>query len=294
MRARAILILLTASLLWGSGWIFTPLLAQAAGSYASGASMLGSAALLLFPFAVKGRLAVPMRPTVLLSVTMFVAPSVLLTVAGRHGISGWVPLLYAAMPLLLGLARGRWAPAQVGAVGAVLVLLHGTVPFAPGKLRWVLPAFAAVAFQAWSLVFVARRMRGLAPRPVLGSLSVQCALAAAMLAGCSLLLDPVPRLAPWAQWTALSRAALPVLALGAAALPYGAVYGLLAAGELEPRQVAVGQWWQTLVMVGESAFFAHARPSPVLLLAAAALVGCSVAELRPEPVPEPGLTFRGT
>ena len=97
-----------------------------------------------------------------------------------------------------------------------------------------------------------------------------------------------------AQWTGLHAAVLPVLAVGATVLPYGAMYRLLAAGELQPRQIAVTQWWQTLTAVGESAFIAHVRPSAVVLLAAAALLACSVVELRAEPAQEVVLTLRGT
>ena len=294
MRPRAIFLLILASLLWGSGWIFTPLLAQAAAPYASSALLLGVAALALAPFAVLGRPAIPASTTLLLSLTMFAVPAVLLTAAGQHGASGWAPLLYATMPLLLGLAQGQRSATTVVAIGAVLVLLNGTVPFAPSRLPWALLEFAAVGCQAGSLVAIAQYARGQALRSVLGSLAVQCAMAATMLVVCSFAMEPAPRLAPAGQWTTLSAAAVPVLGLGATALPYGVLYRLLAGGELQPRQIAVTQWWQTLIMVVESGVFAHVRPPLALVLAAAVLVMCSLAELRPESLWEAALTLRDT
>ncbi len=294
MLTRAILLLAAASLVWGSGWILTPLLAQVAAPYASAALLLGAASLVFAPFTVPGRPAIPAGTTLSLSLAMFAVPTVLLTAAGQHGAAGWPALLYAGMPLLLGLARGRWSAAGVVAIGAVLVLLNGTVPFAPSRLPWALAAFAAVLCQAWALLRIAGRMRGQVLRPILGSLAVQCALAAGILALCSFTLDPAPRLASAPQWTSASGLALLVLGAAVTAFPYGAVYWLLANAELRPQQIAVTQWWQTLAALAESICFAHVRPSSELKVAAAVLAVCSVAELRAsESTPEIPLTLRG-
>lgn len=290
MRRRAILILTAISLLWGSGWIFDPLLAEVAAPFAATALTLAVAACLLALLSAAARLlqgsssapAIPLRATLLLALLMLGAPTVLMLVAGRHGIGGWPMLLYALLPLLTAFAADAWSPPMILAAGAVLVLIDSTISFAPGKLAWALLALLAVAAQAWGLRYAARVFRASGWRPLAASVWLQLALAA-MLAGlCSLLFDPAPRLPPLAQWTSLPLLALLYLALAGTALPYLLLYRLLGNSVLVPEQIAAGQWLQTLFAVAESAFFARAHPAWTIYAAAAVLLGCTWKVLQPE------------
>ena len=301
MRTPAILALCGISLLWSTGWIASPLLAQTAAPYAAATLTLALSGCLLGAFLLalrfgRGRAAtaaVPLRVSLLLALTMFACPLALLPVAAQHGVSGWIPLLYAFLPLFT--AGAAWSPAMIVAVGAALLLLNGTVPLAPVKLLWAVPALAAVASQAYALRCVARLLPGFSTRAVLGSLAMQCAFAACFLGAASLLFDPAPRLASLSQWSAPSAAAALYLAVAGTALAYAGLYWLLAHG-CAPQQAAVTQWLQTLLVVAESAALAHAWPGLQSLAAAAVLAGCAWFLLRaPQPLdPQPSIATQGT
>ncbi len=275
-----IIVLCGISLLWGSEWIASPLLAQVAAPFAASALTLTCAALFLLGtscFLVSPGPAVSFRINLLLAFALFAAPLALLIAAGQHGAAGWTPLLYSMLPLFVAFADGAWMPAMVLAPGAALVLLNGTVPFAPRNLAWALAALAAVASQAWALRLLARALRG---RPIVRALGLQAAMAAALLYLGSVWLDPAPRLSPFAPWSALPVESLVLIAALGTALPYAGLYRLLARGPLRPEQVAVTQWLQLLVAGAESAAFAHARPGWPWLAAAALLAVCCWSVLR--------------
>ena len=295
---RSLFLLCGISLLWGSGWIVVPLLAQTAAPFAASGLTFAAAAVVLgaaslagrFPAHRKADARVPLRASLLLALTMLACPLALLLIAGRHGVSGWVPLLYACLPLFTGFAA--WSPAMVLAPGAVLVLLNGIVPFSVTQTLWALPVLAAVATQAFALRYAARGLRRASLRALLRSVALQCVLAAALLAAGSLFFDPSPRLAP--QWNAFSMGALLLLAVATTALAYAGLYWLLARSVLAPRQVAVTQWLQLLVAVGESAWFAHTWPSWPMLAAAAILAGCAWSVLLSSLRAEDAIAFRDT
>jgi drug/metabolite transporter (DMT)-like permease len=226
---------------------------------------------------------------------MLAGPLALLILAQGHGIAGWVPLLYAALPLLAGVGTEAWSPAMIVAVGAALIMLNGTVPLTGSKALWAMPALAAVATQAFALRYARRNLQRVSLRTLLRSLALQCALAAVLLAAGSWLLDPSPRLAPLAQWNVFSAFSLSLLAIFGTALAYAGLYALLARGTLQPRQIAATQWLQVLVFFAESAFFARVRPPWLSLGAAAILVACcwSVLQASPEVDSKP-ITLRDT
>ena len=267
------LVLFGMSLLWASGWIAAPMLAQAAAPFAASSLVFALAALSLFCMR-PCRPALPLRTNLVLSSTLFTLPTALLLLAGQHGVGGWTPLLYSFMPLLLAFAGEGWTPAMIAAPGAVLVLLNGTVPFTTEKLLWAVPVLAAVGLQAWSLRYAAAHLPG---RAVGRSLAAQLAVAAALLACMSLLLDPRPLVGGLASSVS---AALVGLALLGTAVPYAGLFFLLQQGRLRPEQIAVAQWLQTLFAVGESAFFVRAHPSTAVYAAAGALLVCTYAVLR--------------
>ncbi len=273
-------VLVGISLLWGSEWILSPLPAQVAAPFAASALTLAFGALLLLGASVLMPRAGPgtsLRINLLLAVTLFAAPIALLIEAGRHGASGWIPLLYTMLPLFLAFAEDAWTPAMALAPGAALVLLNGTVPFTPGKLPWAAAALAAVALQAWALRSISCRLRG---RAILPALGLQTAAAAALLGLGSLLADPAPRLAPPGQWSALPFISLLLLAALGTALPYAGLVWLLTRTPFRPPQVAVTQWLQLLFAVGGSALLTRARVPWAVLAAAGALLGCCWGVLR--------------
>ena len=170
------------------------------------------------------------------------------------------------------------------APGAVLLLLNGTVSFAPGTLFWTVPVLVAVTMQAWAL----RRLSTLLRESRFpGALGNQCAVAAVLLAGWSLVFDSKPAFAPLAQWSAMATTAIVLVGVFGTALPYVGLYFLLGREGTRPEQAAVTQWLQTLVAVGESAFAARARPPWTMLGAAVMLLCCCVAVLRSRGVEAP-------
>jgi drug/metabolite transporter (DMT)-like permease len=293
MRMRAILMLCGISVLWGSGWIFAPLLAEVASPYAAAALSAALACvamallwtiLRLLTFTVRS---VPLLLTLHLVLVMLGLPACLMIFAGRHGASAWEILLYAMLPLLVAMADQSWTTPMIAAVGAVLVLFGGEIPFTLRVMAWALLGLAAVALQAYGLRLAARALQGFGWTALTGSLALQLGVAAVLLACCSLLFDAAPRIAPLGQWTTTALGALAWLALPGMALTWMLFYRLLAHGPLTPVQVAVGQWMQTLLAVLESAILLHARPSWQMLVALAALAVCAWMVLRPEQDSQP-------
>ncbi len=275
------------------------MLGQIASPFAASAVVFGLAGLALLPLAAVLRppeaaaQAVPLRTSVFLGMLLLTVPAALLTLAGQHGIAGWTPLLYAAMPLLLTLVSGAWSPAMILAIGLVLVLLNGTVPLEMQKLPWVLVALAAVASQACALHLAAGMLPKRSLRQLAGSLMLQLASASVVLALLSLFLDPHPRIAPVAQWSALQFSSLALLSVFGTAGAYLLLLWLLARTVLSPAEIATTQWLQTLITVVESALFAHYLPPPLSLIAAAVLLGCVATVLRGG-ITEEAITLRGS
>jgi drug/metabolite transporter (DMT)-like permease len=302
MRTRALGMLCGISAVWGSDWIFAPLLADVASPYAAAAlstalaaAVLGILWMILRRAAGSPDVAIPLRTVLLLGCTMLAVPAALMIFAGRHGLGGWEILLYAMLPLLVALADQAWTTPMILAVGAVLVLFDSTVAFTPRGVGWALLGLLAVACQAYGLRLAARTLSGFGWTALSGVLAVQLGLAAAVLAVCGYLFDPAPRIAPLTQWTMNAGIALAWLALPGTALAYLVLYRLLANGPLAPVQVAAGQWVQTTLAVIESAVFLHARPSWRMVAAIVTLVVCIGMLLRPEEESAPAsIVFRDT
>ena len=223
---------------------------------------------------------VPLWVVSVLSVALLAGPILLLIVAGQHGADGCPILLLSLQPLLLGVVSSRWSLAMALAPGAVLVLLDGSVAFAPGKLPWILLAAAAMALQAWGLHFAGKRLPGRSQAALLRSLAIAAGMAAVVLGAASLIADPTPRLAPWQQWGAEQTVSLAVLGCLAGALPYFLLWRVFASARLAPEQIAVTQWVQTLTALAESAFFARAHLSLLDIAAFITLAVCIVLVLR--------------
>jgi len=262
------------SLLWGSGWLVPqpslPPFATASLVFALAALAVGLGSL-----ATQPGVSASLRTSLTLGLAMLGAPAASLLLAGLHGAGSWVPLLGALLPLFTAFSLGRWSPVTVVPVGAVLVLLNGTVPFTWSKAIWAVPVLAAVGLQAFAFQFAARQLRGVSACGLLRSMACQSMAAAALLVLCSVLFDASPRFA-WAVPASL----LPAI-LGTA-LPYALLYFLLARGVMAPHQAATTQWLQFLVAVLEGAALARVWPSWQSCAAILAVLVCTGIVLQPE------------
>ena len=221
-------------------------------------------------------------PNLLLGVTLFALPDLLLVWASAHGAGAWTPEIYACMPLGLALAAGELSTPAILGPCAMLVLLNGSLPLATTSLVWVLPIAAAVALQGGSLCFVRRRLLSVAS---LSALLVQLATASAGLC-LTLVLVGEPAGVSLRFWPASSITALCLMAALGTALAYPLFYRLLRT--LTPTQASVSEWLQPLTAICESALLLHARPGLPMILAALTLVLCSASILgrsSAEPVP---------
>lgn len=309
-RWPALLCLSLASLLWGSTWIFTQTLSQSFSSMqgrawtllvAGIAAGLASVVVLLFERLRSSRDTAQLRfhrewflRSALFGAAMLALPAILVAEAAAHSVNGWIPLLYSAMPLFCAFASGRWSTAMLLAIGATFAVLGGTVVFRPAILLWTPLVIAAVAVQIWALRLAARLFQRSSMREILGSLAVQCFVAATILWCAAHLLEPA---APFfAQaWTSDTLIALFALALGCTAAAYALFYAALRFERISIPQAAVTQWLQLAISVIESAFFVRVLPLWSTRLAVLALLVCAVLVLKPGASdPEGEVPFRIT
>jgi len=314
-RYRPVAILVAVSFVWGSAWIANEMLREQAGPVHLAVLRYGLAAVSLATVCGCQRLyrrlkatrhpadsprepaparsgpqcaalsaldvtdaasRLSIRISVALGVTMFALPDLLLRCSAQHGAAPFVPLIYAGLPLGLLVARGELqAPAILG-LGAMLVLLNGSLPLAASKLAWALPIVCAVALQGWSLVYARRHLAAASSLP---GVIVQL-LSAAWILQVSLRVWPEAQgVEALRQWLGESLAALCLLAGLATAIAYPLYYRLLA--HLEPGQLATSEWLQTLAAIAESAILLRQSPGWPMIGAASVLVVCAGLLLRP-------------
>jgi drug/metabolite transporter (DMT)-like permease len=211
----------------------------------------------------------------LLGCTMFVVPGLLLVWSAGRVAGGWIPMIYAGLPLFLMLVAGELRTPAILGVGAMLILLNGSLPLTVGRLLWVLPIVGGVISQGWSLVYAQRHC---AVASSLRGAMVQFMTAALLLWTATKLWPEAPGAESLLRWQASSLGVLSLIAGLATAVAYPLYYRLLQS--LEPAQLAISEWLQTLVAISESAILLHVRPGWPMLGAAAVLVGCAVALLR--------------
>ncbi len=213
----------------------------------------------------------------ILGVTMFALPDLLLLWAAHHGAAPWTPLIYAGLPLGLLLAAGQLRPAAILGLGAMLVVLNGSLPLTVVKLGWALLIVAAVALQGWSLLYARRHLAAVSTvRSVTAQLAVAaCLLELALKSG----FEPAGHI-PLRYWPASALGALGLLAILGTAVAYPLYYRLLA--HFEPAQLATSAWLQTLAAVGESAALLRQRPGWPMLGAGCVLVACALILLHRE------------
>lgn len=307
-RAVPGLALVGMSVLWGSSWIVSPLVGEVAEPFAATALLFAIATVAVavgtaciqvrkpaadsLPAELRGP---AFSQTLMLSLFLFLLPTVLLIVARSCGAAGWVPFLYAFLPLGLAFAAEKWNPAMVVAVGAVLVLLNGTVPLVTDRLPAAGLVLIAVVSQGFALRMGRKVLWGKQMCALLPSLGMQCFLVAVAMEVLSLFFDRAPRLAPWREWQTFSVLACCLLAVFATAIPYALLYWLLARSCLEPYQLATTQWLQTFVFSAESAWFARIVPQWLAWVAGAAIVAATLLVILRNPGDEAvPVIFRGS
>jgi drug/metabolite transporter (DMT)-like permease len=308
MRSLPGLALVGISILWGSSWIVSPLLSEVAEPFAATALVLSTAAVILgvacgllslkkvpFQSAQSDSTGVHIPHTALLTLLMFILPTLLLAAAQHLGSAGWTPFLYAFLPLLLAFPGGSWQAAMIVAVGAVLVLLNGTVPVAVDRMPAAALALAAVLSQGSALWLSRKWLFGKRMDALLASLIMQLLIAAATLALLSCFFDKLPQVAARALWQPAPLLSICLLGVLGTAVPYAVLYWLLARSTFEPYQLATSQWLQTLVLSAESAWFARIMPPWLAWAAAVVVVAATVLVIRQDPdaqaVP---VVFRGS
>jgi drug/metabolite transporter (DMT)-like permease len=215
------------------------------------------AALLLIPVIVLKRLKLPrgrvLGVVLILSLTMIVAPFVLLLGARQHVPSATVAVIFGAMPLLVALLapvlenrRGPRSAMQAELVGLGAIALAMGASISAAQAGGAAVVLLAVACVGGSSVVAHRELRSL--NPVVTS-SLLLGTAAPLLFLASFALErgqPV-------EWNANAIGALVFLAVPAGAAGYATYFWLLQ--QLEAYQVATLQWMQPLVATLESAFF---------------------------------------
>jgi drug/metabolite transporter (DMT)-like permease len=215
------------------------------------------AALLLLPVILLKRLKLPrgrvLGVVLILSLTMIVAPFVLLLGARQHVPSATVAVIFGAMPLLVALLapvlenrRGPRSAMQAELVGLGAIALAMGASISAAQAGGAAVVLLAVACVGGSSVVAHRELRSL--NPVVTS-SLLLGTAAPLLFLASFALErgqPV-------EWNANAIGALVFLAVPAGAAGYATYFWLLQ--QLEAYQVATLQWMQPLVATLESAFF---------------------------------------
>jgi drug/metabolite transporter (DMT)-like permease len=242
---------------WGTTWVAADTLAEQVPPLRGAAVRFLLAALLLLPVILLKRLKLPrgrvLGVVLILSLTMIVAPFVLLLWARQHVPSATVAVIFGAMPLLVALLapvlenrRGPRSAMQAELVGLGAIALAMGASISAAQAGGAAVVLLAVACVGGSSVVAHRELRSL--NPVVTS-SLLLGTAAPLLFLASFALErgqPV-------EWNANAIGALVFLAVPAGAAGYATYFWLLQ--QLEAYQVATLQWMQPLVATLESAFF---------------------------------------
>jgi drug/metabolite transporter (DMT)-like permease len=240
-------------IVWGSAWIAADTLSESVPPLHGACTRFLLIALLCIPAIVGKRLRLPkgraLGFVLLLSVTLVVLPYVLVLWARQHVSSVTVSVLFAAVPLFVGMLPADNVPR--GALLATVVGLGGLV-LATGpsvSLREAGGAaigLLAVASIGTSAVLARRELRAVHPLVTTALLSGTAAL---LLFVASMMFER----GQLSQWTHNAIASIVFLALAAGAPAYATYFWLLQ--RLEAYKVTTVQWVEPLVAIIETAFF---------------------------------------
>lgn len=280
---------------WGTTWVAADILAEQAPPLLGAAARFTLAALLCVPVILLKRLKLPrgrvLGVVLILSLTMIVAPFVLLFWARQHLPSATVAVIFAAMPLWVALLapvledrrmpRSAMQAALVG-LGAMALAMGASIsPAQAGSAAVVLLAVACIA---GSSLVAHRELRNLHP---VVTCSLLLGTAAPLLFLASMGLErgqPV-------EWNGNAIGALVFLAVPAGAAGYATYFWLLQ--QLEAYQVTTLQWIEPLVATIESAFFLRQGLSFSMIAGSVVALVTLVVVMRARPDDDDSVSLRG-
>jgi drug/metabolite transporter (DMT)-like permease len=243
----------TLGLIWGSAWVAADTLAESVPPLRGAATRFLLAALLWIPVLLWKRIRLPrgraLGFVLLLSVSMIVLPFVLIMWAQRHASSVTITVLFAAMPLTVGLLtldempRGAMQATVVGLGGIVLAMGPS---FSVGQAAGAAVALLAVVITGASAVLARRELRAVNPLAATALLSGTAALLLFLASMAFERGQPV-------QWNRSAAGAVIFLGLVAGAPAYALYFWLLQ--QLEAYKVTTVQWVEPLVALAETALF---------------------------------------
>ena len=253
MRFAPIAAFLALSLVWGSEWMLAASL-PAQPALLSTAARYGVAALLLLPWAVRGRLW--RRPLhrlagcALLGVSILSLPQILIFMSGQGITPAWSLLALALVPVFLAVSgRGEITTAVCGMAGIVF-LIADSLTITARQLPWLLCPFGAALLLAWALAGATERLQGMS---LVEALFVQFAVAG-LVTGLAAMVAERQAM----RWSVVQGVGLLASAVIATVGGYVLFFTLLA--RLGPATLSMLQWLQTLVAAAESAVLMHVRP----------------------------------
>jgi drug/metabolite transporter (DMT)-like permease len=238
---------------WGSAWGAADNLAEYVPPLRGAAARFLLAALLWIPVILWKRIKLPhgraLGFVLLLSVTMIVLPFVLILWAQRHASSVTITVLFAAMPLLVGLLTlddVPWGAMQATVIGLGGIVLAMGASFSVSQAGGAAVALLAVAITGASAVLARRELRAVNPLAVTALLSGTAAL---LLFLASMALERGQS----AQWNRSAVGSLLFLGFVAGAPAYALYFWLLQ--QLEAYKVTTVQWIEPLIALVETALF---------------------------------------
>jgi drug/metabolite transporter (DMT)-like permease len=277
------------SVIWGSTWIGTQILSRSVPPLRTGAVRFMIGALLLALLAVLRRSALPdaraLRANLLLGFTIGALPYALVVWTSQHASSFLPVLLFAGLPLSVGLlgdwmqsspVRGTAMQAELIGFGGVALLLSSGLSVSVADISGGLAIIAAVVSHAASLVYAKRLLRG---SSLLTSIALQLGCASAVL----WLASAIAERGHASQWNGQAAVAIVVLGVVGSGIGFLLYYWLL--GTMEAYQIAALQWMVPLFAIGEGALAMRQWPTWSMVAGGAVTLGCLYALMHAD-VPE--------
>lgn len=222
------------------------------------------------------------KANLVLAVTLMTIPYGLLFWGEQHVTSSMTALLYSCMPLVVSLLTpfmiGRSVPrravqSMVVAVGGLAVLFYRGLAATPETLLGGLAVLAAMTFSGWSLIYARREIAGHDP---VVSTGVQLVVGGHLLFLGSLLWEGNRA----SNWTGTAVLAILFLAIFGSAAAFALYFWLLR--HMEPYQLSTIALVVPIIAIVEGWVFLGESIPPLMLLAAAVVLGAVASVLRVE------------
>jgi len=298
MTSKKLFVFLALSVIWGSTWFASSVLAgQIPAMKAAGIRFL-LGAILLLPVILLRKLALPhgraFAANLILSGTMIALPIALISWAQAHVSLGITAILYAFTPLIAGFFGNpiRKVPmpqsamyASILGVAGTALLLSSAISNSLDQAVGIFAVFLAVASAAISSVFAKRELVHVHP---IVSAIVQLFGTAILLSLLSVFLERGES----STWTPASLIAIISLAIVASAVAYPLYFWLLK--EMDPWQIGTLQWFQPLVAILEGALLFRESLSWRMVGGAAILLICGTRVMTAQSRDDDAVTLRIT